>query len=178
MKFCSNCGQQIDDNAKFCAHCGSAQAAQTPASQPTAPGGKRLHCPKCKSTHFSPVVETQTQGGFSMNMATGKKTGVSSIHLNSIHRDYWMCQSCGHKFRQIENLEAEAKDIGKRTTAFLVLLGIVLATTLLCLVTGSGELCMFSVPLAIIIGILYAYFKHQQKKLLAEQEYLSIHCFD
>ena len=36
--FCVNCGKQIMDNAKFCAHCGAAQGgAPTPTAHPAQP---------------------------------------------------------------------------------------------------------------------------------------------
>ncbi len=31
MAFCKNCGAQLEENAKFCPSCGTAQAAQAPA---------------------------------------------------------------------------------------------------------------------------------------------------
>ena len=179
MKYCSNCGQQIDDNANFCAGCGTTQVPQAPAPQPMSPGGRRLHCPKCKSTRFTPVVETDVKGGFAMNTAIGRKTSASSIHLNSVHRDYWMCQGCGHKFRQIENLEAETKTVGKRMTAYLVLCCLSVVLCLLTLCVDMGELYgTITVLLVIFNGIMFALDKFRHKKLLAEKEYLSVHCFD
>ena len=178
MKFCSKCGQQLEDYAQFCPQCGNAQSAQPSAPQPVAPGGLRLHCPKCKSTHFSPVVETDVKSGFSVNTAATKRIGFTSTSLKSIHRDYWMCQSCGNKFRNIDNLESEIVTVSKSMKPCMIFCIIMAVFSVLCPLAEVGIGCIISVPFAILMGVLYLYYKNQYKKLTAEKEYLSVHCFD
>ena len=178
MKYCSSCGNQIDSNAAFCPNCGAAQTPQSPAPQAVAAGGKRLHCPKCKGIQIIPIVETDVKNGFSVNTAASKHIGFSNTYLKSMHRDYWMCQSCGHKFRQLENLEAEVNTVRKSMKPSLIFCIVFAVLSLLCLITEVGFACFLSVPFSLLMGILYIYYNNQYKKLTAEKEYLSIHCFD
>lgn len=50
MAFCSNCGQQLDDKAKFCSACGAARPVQQPANETkrkTVYEGEIRKCPNC-----------------------------------------------------------------------------------------------------------------------------------
>lgn len=50
MAFCSNCGQQLDDKAKFCSACGAARPVQQPANESkrkTVYEGEIRKCPNC-----------------------------------------------------------------------------------------------------------------------------------
>lgn len=48
MAFCSNCGAQIADNAKFCSECGSKNAgASSPENRQQEFAGKIIKCPNC-----------------------------------------------------------------------------------------------------------------------------------
>ncbi len=50
MAFCSNCGQQLDDKAKFCSACGAARPVQQPANENTRKTvyeGEIRKCPNC-----------------------------------------------------------------------------------------------------------------------------------
>ena len=178
MKFCSNCGQQIDDHAKFCAHCGTTQGAQVPTAQPMAPGGKRLHCPNCKGAQLSPIVETDVQGGYALNRSLGRKWSVSAIDLKSTHRNYWMCGNCGHKFRNIQNLEEEIATYRKglrATYALAIIMAIPILITLLC--GESFPPFLFIATCALII-FLVAVFKNKLNTLGKEKDYLEKNCFN
>lgn len=177
MKYCSSCGQQIDDNAKFCAHCGTTQSPQTPAPQPFVPGGKRLHCPKCKGDQLSPVVETDVQGGYAVNRSVGRKWGASAIDLKSTHRNYWMCQSCGHKFRNLDSLDEEIATMEKGKKASLALI-ILFAVLMLITVIAGGGVGMPSI-LPIIMGFfLWLLFKNKITKMQQERAVLERECFN
>lgn len=178
MKYCSKCGQQIEENAQFCSHCSNTQSTQASAPQPVVPGGRHLHCPKCKSTQFSPVVETDVKSGFSVNTTASKHLGFSDTSFKSIHRDYWMCQTCGSKFRNIENLETEISTVSKSMKPCMVFCIVFVVISLLCIIADVAIGCILSVPFSILMGILHVYYKNQHQKLIAEKDYLSVHCFD
>lgn len=178
MKYCSSCGNQIDNNIDFCPHCGNRQSVSAPTSHTASPRGKRLHCPKCKEYQLSPIVETDVKSGFAINNAAGKNTSFSSMNFKSIHRDYWMCQCCGNKFRNIQNLESEIAMVTKSMKPCMIFCIIMAVLSLLCIVTDMAFACIISVPFAALMGILHVYYKNQQVKLTKEKNYLSVHCFD
>ena len=178
MKFCTNCGQQIDDNAKFCTHCGNSQNAEAPAPQSFSPSGKQLHCPKCKGIRLSPIVETDVQGGYAVNRSVGRKWGASAVNLKSIHRDYWMCGQCGHKFRNIDNLTEEIAVQAKAQRSCISTSIVLLVLFLLSLVIGAGPLDILLLPvLALLVG-LWFYFKKKVAVLTEEKKYLEENCFN
>lgn len=177
MKFCSNCGQQIEDSTKFCPHCGNAQSVAAP--QPFVPGGKQLHCPKCRGTQLSPIVETDVQGGFAVNRSVGRKWGASAVDLKSTHRNYWMCGQCGHKFRNIDSLDEEIAVQAKaqRSCVYSGILFAVLA--LLALILGGGmDIAVLLIPLLLLFGGLWLWFRSKVTKLTQEKDYLEQNCFD
>lgn len=178
MKYCSTCGQQIEEHAKFCPHCGSTQSAQASVPQPVTPTGRHLHCPKCKGTQFSPVVETDVKSGFSVHTAATKNLSFSDTQLKSIHRDYWMCQTCGTKFRNIENLETEIVTVSKSMKLTMIFCILFTVLSILCPIAEVGLACVLTVPFAMLLGGLHLHYRIQCKKLTEEKEYLSTHCFD
>lgn len=178
MKYCINCGQQIDDNAKFCAHCGTTQSVQAPGPQPNIPGGKRLHCPKCRGTQLSPIVETDVQGGYSVNRSIGRKWGASAVNLKSTHRDYWMCSQCGHKFRNLDNLNEEIATQAKAQRSCAIFSVLILVISLLYLLTDMGVLLIFTLPGLILFVCLWLWFRSKLTKLTQEKEYLEANCFN
>lgn len=177
MKFCDNCGQQIEDNTKFCPHCGNAQSSAVP--RPFVPGGKQLHCPKCRGSQLSPIVETDVQGGYAVNRSIGRKWGASAVNLKSTHRDYWMCGQCGHKFRNLDNLEEEITVQAKaqRSCVYSSILFAVLV--LLSVILGGGaEIAVLLIPLVLILGGLWLWYRSKVIKLTQEKEYLETNCFN
>ena len=178
MKFCTNCGQQIDDNAKFCAHCGGSQNTEAPVPRVPITGGKQLHCPKCKGISLSPVVETDVQGGYAVNRSVGSKWGASAVNLKSTHRDYWMCGQCGHKFRNLDNLNEEITVQAKAQRSCVSTSIVLLVLSLLCVVTGAGTLDIILLPvLALLVGLWFS-FKKKVAALTTEKKYLEENCFN
>lgn len=176
MKFCSNCGQQIEDNTKFCPHCSNVQAVAAP--QPCVPGGKQLHCPRCRGIKLSPIVETDVQGGYAVNRSVGRKWGASAIDLKSTHRSYWMCGQCGHKFRNIDSLEEEIAAQVKAQRSCLSMTIVFLVLSFLCVLTGVGFTAVLTIPMLILFGCLWLWFRNKVSKLTQEKEYLEANCFN
>lgn len=179
MSYCQNCGTEIDNDARFCPNCGqSKKPSSSPARQPRANGAKRLHCPNCQSNSISPVVETEISGGMSMNHSFSRKNSVSAISLNNTHRNYWMCSDCGHKFRNLQNLEDELAALHKAVISailgiiLLVVLGMFSSSTL-----GFGITLAFLVPVIALVIVAIFVVKNKIEKMEAERVYLKKHCF-
>ena len=55
MKYCTNCGTQLSDDAKFCSVCGTKQEpAKAPASEPAPPKPKKPAAPKKQTAQAKP----------------------------------------------------------------------------------------------------------------------------
>lgn len=60
MSFCSNCGNPLEENAKFCSKCGSAIAA--PAEVPAAPAEPVYSAPVYTPIYNAPAVIPEVSG--------------------------------------------------------------------------------------------------------------------
>ena len=138
-----------------------------------------LHCPECKSTKISPVVETTNNGGYAVNTSVTRRSSVSNITLNSTHRNYWMCSNCGNKFRNIQNLQAEIVSESKKLKMYLFALVLVVFIAVVSLVM---DWIAFFGPVVLILGALCAYYWLSTKKRITsmtqELAYLKRKCFD
>ena len=70
----------------------------------------RLHCPQCKGEQITPIVESSVDGAMTTHSSNGR---FSSTTVSNTHRNYWMCSTCGNKFRNIQNLEQEIEKMKK-----------------------------------------------------------------
>lgn len=180
MRFCPNCGTELTAGTLFCSNCGQALQSATSIPQNSTPrNSKRIHCPECKSNDISPIVETEISGGTALNHSFSKRNSVSAIQLNNTHRNYWMCSSCGCKFRNLQNLEEEIK-----TTQGLVsrgIIGIILLIMLSIFFTLAIGFSFFSV-LCIFVILLTAVaifiLKNRITKMNEERTYLKKRCFN
>ena len=180
MKYCPNCGQQIDDTAKFCVHCGSAQSEPATVSNTQAfpENRKRIHCPECKSTQISPIVETSISGGTGFQVGVTRRTAVSSMSLNSTNRNYWMCQTGGHKFRNIDNLKEELVAQEKNLKVLFYFMVVTLAFSLLFVIIEAPIL--FGLMLSCALVFIGCYFLQRKtiEKTNRELQYLQDNCFN
>lgn len=62
MKYCSNCGTQLPDEAQFCRNCGMSQ--QPAASQPAAPEKKSLGQKMMDNFHTNMELQKQRRSKF------------------------------------------------------------------------------------------------------------------
>lgn len=187
MKYCQSCGKQIEDGAKFCVNCGSNQSAvQQSAAIHRNTGGHRLHCPKCKSNRLSPIVETTATGGTAVHTPITRRTGFTTYTANSVHRNYWLCQDCGHKFRNLENLKEELTRETKQMKVglvFSVLFGVLSLFLVILLTSEPMYLVFLSVPtfcvfiMLIVFLCIWLFSRANTKRLTAEKEYLEKNCF-
>lgn len=106
MRYCPNCGSKLTEETKFCPTCGTEQNTQQSVRR-TAVARKRLHCPNCRSTSLTPIVESMSSFG-SVGRISKK---VAITETSTSNKSYWMCQECGHKFRNLEDLIQENKKL-------------------------------------------------------------------
>lgn len=99
--YCSNCGLEIPDGAKFCSSCGT-QTAQQQATDIKATE-ELVQCPKCYSTQL-----TANQKGFSAGKAIGGAFLTGGVGLLAgFHgsKDVMItCMACGHEFKAGEGI--------------------------------------------------------------------------
>ena len=180
MSFCPNCGKEVTESIRFCSHCGHGLQNNTPNPKPARAGGaKRMHCPNCGSHTLSAIVETDITGGMSLNHSFSRKNSVSAMEFNNTHRNYWMCGECGHKFRNLQNLEEEITKMKNLVTRGII--GIVLFAVLgvlFSVVGGSAIPLVFFVPVILLSVAVIVYFKNKIEKLEAERAYLKKRCFN
>ncbi|MBQ3193691.1 MAG: zinc ribbon domain-containing protein [Oscillospiraceae bacterium] len=180
MSFCQNCGKELNDGARFCGNCGQDQHASVPATKPTRTGGtKRLHCPECKSHDISPVVETEVTGGTSLNHSFSKRNSVSAMQFNNTHRNYWMCSSCGCKFRNLQNLEEELKNTENLVKRGIIGIVLLVALMLFCNATLGFGFSSFVFIFTILLTVASIFvLKHRISKMREERAYLKKRCFN
>ena len=174
MKYCSQCGSSVPDGAKFCNSCGTVQDERTVAVQPADPFAPQIHCPKCKSPRLTPITETEIQGGYAVHGAVTNRVGASAMDFKNIHRTYWMCQTCGHKFRNIENLEEELAVQKKGLRSGLIFVCTCIAWLLYTLFSGFG--IVLALLCTLLIVPIFFVIRTKVKKLEAEKKYLEENC--
>lgn len=180
MHFCPNCGSELVEDSLFCSNCGHSLQSTSSALRKNNPrNSRRLHCPECKSHDIFPVVETEITSGTSLNHSFSKRNSVSTMQFNNTHRNYWMCSSCGCKFRNIQNLEEEIKtmqNLIKRGIIGVILWAIF--TLLIIVMGGFGFPIILNILLLLFFTAAIFYLKTQVTKLSEERAYLRKRCFN
>jgi len=143
--FCRQCGNEIPDGSRFCQNCGnSVSNEENQSSSLITPKG--LHCPQCSSKRLQAIVESNTSGqgggysggkgclGFLLLGPLGLLCGSCGGNKNVIttNKTFWICQNCGHKFRDKQEMLAEKKQIS------------------IALLSGGVMSCIFSIAFFII----------------------------
>lgn len=179
MAYCKFCGNEVEEGANFCGSCG--QSLEPPIQAPqrrNAVNKKQLHCPECGSAALTPIVETEISGGTAVNHSFTRKTSASQVKFNNTHRNYWMCSNCGHKFRNLQNLEEEISSLRKLVKNGWLGTILVILLSLVCTIGyGIGFTLLVCVPLLAIIIISLFIFKGRISKMEEERAYLKANCF-
>lgn len=137
--YCPKCGSANPDNSKFCCDCGAklsaaAVAAPPKGDRPRVPQ-RNLCCPNCGSTQL--IVTTDRDwgaaalGGIAGAAVGGVVSGAIGAASNLQQQTFFVCTDCGHRFRNPQELENEAKIYGKRSILVSIVSGIMI---LLCLI--------------------------------------------
>lgn len=139
----------------------------------------QLHCPECGSTNLTPITETTNEGGFAVNNRMSKNSSFSNIVMNSTHRNYWMCASCGEKFRNIKNLQQEIIAVQKKLRMYYILGAMILFIFVGALVLDALPAFL---PIILILGAITLIYILVNKKHISdmtnELHYLKKKCFD
>lgn len=181
--FCNNCGKELNDREKFCPNCGIAVKEENQSTAKNTniilnDNTKKIRCPNCRGNNLHALAEnndnvTTTGGGYSAskgclgylifgpfgllcgNCGQSQKTTVTKST-----KIYWICQDCGHKFRNQEDLEnekaaqiAQKKKAGKLMLVFGIL-ELVCSIFLKIIPVDLGSMEWFS-NFGIICGILF-----------------------
>ena len=156
-----------------------AAPAYAPPAAPVNRG--QLHCPNCKGINLSPIVETSIDGAL-----TTSRGGVSATRVNNTHRNYWMCGTCGYKFRNIQNLQEEIVKMEKSvvTAAIFAVIGAILCFIFCMLANDAGFLgflywsfIVFTGLFAIVSFCYIFVYKGRAGKMKQELAYLQQNCF-
>lgn len=180
MQVCPNCHSSMADHATFCTGCGEKLNVQRPAAT-----AGRLHCPQCKSVQITPVVESSVTGAMTAHSGNG---GMSATSFSNVHRNYWMCQNCGTKFRNIQNLEEELVTEKKKVTLYSIIsaIGAAILLFLIINIIQTGEIAMLvmgpiTAGVALVTLVFFCFIFSAKKnvaKMIAESEYLKHNCFN
>lgn len=87
MKFCSNCGSQLDDSTQFCPNCGAAQPA--PAANPNA-SAPNYSAPQGNygNPGYSAPQGNYNNPGYSAPQGYGNASYTSNINRTPVKTDY------------------------------------------------------------------------------------------
>jgi len=180
MSICPNCNSPIDNDAKFCAKCGTSIAQSSVATQPQVRTNK-LHCPNCRSYSITVTTESTINGGL-----TTSRGNMSATKVSSTHRNYWVCSDCGTKFRNIQNLEEEIAASRAKPKISLIF-GLVALFFAILMFSKLSEstfgFLFFTFPIAAAITALVCIclsfsYKKQLKAMEDELAYLKQNCFN
>lgn len=180
MKYCKFCGKEIG-NANFCPHCGKPQHT----AQENRTGRRRLHCPECHGEQLTAITEATQTGGVATSSRITRNTAVTGYSANTVNRHYWMCQECGHKFRNLEDLNNEiVKDMQtvKNFKKLSIFVGITSLFVIFMMVAGLGILLLLPAASAVLLAVgsfaIWFTTKKKVERMTAEKVHLEQHCFD
>jgi len=143
---------------------------------------RKLHCPQCGSDRINITTESSVSGGVTTHSGYGSVT-----RFDNDHRNYWICNDCGAKFRNIQNLEEEIKKVKKSSVTCIiwsiitfifscVLVGMIVAKPWLALVVGA--ITFGTVLTAIVFFVFIFVYRGRVKKMEQEKAYLLENCFN
>lgn len=178
MRYCPNCGNQLAEETRFCPTCGTEQQNGQKPIQRNTGTRKRLHCPNCRSTNLTPVIESTSTIGSVGRIS--KNIALTETNVNN--KSFWMCQECGHKFRNLEDLIQENERTYKMGKIYFRVIYGMLAVfgCFMCLITDQMG------TLILIVGIMgvawYVSEKWALKKMMEkkkrEEKSLRKACFE
>jgi len=191
--FCGKCGEQIPDDSQACPNCGTRTGGSSVI--PSVPVSAGVSCPDCGSKNLQTIVESNTSGsgggygtgkgclGFLLFGPLGLLCGScgSKAKVTTTNKTFWVCQDCGHKFRNTEELLQETK----KQLILGAGLGILLAIATVCFIAlwpmaraDEGKsvdklfipLIIGSLALTAATIALYIKYKNDYDKIKAQHE--------
>lgn len=89
-----------------------------------------------------------------------------------------MCSNCGHKFRNIQNLDEEIASQEKAKRAVLLTDIIIFLFTIFYIAIHALFLTILCIALVITLTVVYLYLQNKLSTLRKEKAYLEKHCFN
>lgn len=191
MRRCHSCGAPLGSNARFCESCGTrvpvpVDPEEVPISQPQS-GKKKLCCPECGGRSLSPIVESTNSGGTAFSVPIFRNLNFTTFQSSTTHRNYWMCQDCGHKFRNLQNLKEEMASFIKALKYIQIY---IIAATIYLIVSRwlipycprimedlLLDLWYWVIALVVLMIALYVYLRYKLYKMQEDKKHLERTCF-
>lgn len=187
MKYCQNCGKQISNEAKYCEFCGGLQNSANNSIEEyegqNNPAIIKMHCPKCKSYHIGPILESQSTEGLSFHSIsdTGFLPGLTMLgrFSSKTQNNYeWLCQDCGKHFPNVETLFEKASSASRVPAIAYIFFIAALVIALVSVLMTSWINAIISSVAAILFFIISKLAIRKHAQLLQEAKYWKSLCFD
>lgn len=95
---CPECGKEISDQASSCPNCGVTINSNTSQPIDTNMNKGSIKCPKCGSTNLQAISDTHGKGVSFWKLCFCGLLGLCGAGKTKTDH-YWVCQSCGKKFK-------------------------------------------------------------------------------
>ncbi|MBP3469718.1 MAG: zinc-ribbon domain-containing protein [Lachnospiraceae bacterium] len=95
---CKECGKEISDQASSCPHCGCPINPNAQSINVNMNNGPSIKCPKCGSTNLQAISDTHGKGASFWKLCFCGLLGLCGTGKTKTEH-YWVCQSCGNKFK-------------------------------------------------------------------------------
>ncbi len=177
VQYCRKCNQPMNEGQSVCNHCGTV-AVPIVAKKSTQMKNK-LHCPRCKSEAITPVHENLGTVGAILRWSEN----LFITNSKNRNRTSWLCHECGLKFRNPDDIEAEARDaeLAKKIYPIITILYSVYLVVLLILSALKIAFIFLPVPFAIFSVIVYSlqiFIPFYAKRKRAQADEYIRNCFE
>lgn len=95
---CPECGKEISDQATACPNCGVTINSSRNQSNAETNKGHSVKCPKCGSSNLQAISDTHGKGASFWKLCFCGLLGLCGTGKTRTDH-YWVCQSCGNKFK-------------------------------------------------------------------------------
>lgn len=144
------------------------------------PRVRKMHCPRCGSTHLTVQSNNRVVSSATAAHGFGKRSAVGVTSYNTENETFWFCMDCGKRFRDLDELQALVPVYLKKARVGRILMIVFAAYTafmLLCSPYVPGPLTAFCLILLLgMTALSYMIMRSWQRKAKetqAEYEELS-----
>lgn len=192
---CIHCGAENTEGASFCKRCGTKMVEKRTIHQPNgffqqeryeqADGNlnhevysEKICCPCCGSRNLFAFgdrdIGSAVVSGVAVSLIANVGTGLIAGASGLKKKTYWICQECGKKFRDVDELSTETSAYKKRVKIFKVLgfimcFVLIMPAIILCFNVGMNVISILfiilSLPFVFCMIASDIQFKNCQKEL-------------
>ena len=193
MKYCQNCGKPIHEAARFCESCGYEQlpcqksavpdkqeskpSAAQPALMYTAEKSRKIHCPVCRSSNLQAIIKNQTTDGGGVAVPVGRLFALGLSDTKTEYEYEWLCQDCGHRFPQIQELKKKLSKKNFELVLCIVCLLVAIAVTGYVLAVDYKSALSITISCIFIFAALIIYTVLCKNKLTEDIYYYHTRCY-